>query len=581
MKKTVVLWISALMLLMAGMSGCKDDDNEKTDEPKQEDKEVVVTGSIVESGITYALLSGNVYLDRVPEAITTYKESASLKVGIELSTRNDFNTNNTRLLLASGLEGSKLTVGVDTLSANTTYYYRAFLRLGDFSLYGEKQSFTTKSFDSPVLKGEVADITFTSAKISYSIPNMSLGEGETIGTAIAYSTDKSNLSSDKVHLTMNDYGERDMTWEGVSFSTGSTWLNLKGNESTETLDNLQPDQTYYYCLFTCAGSSFRLSEIKSFKTRGADGLQLTTGGASSITFATATVSGSGNISSISQLYGGNVYLNCGISYAPENEYSMSQATTGEPFLYEQLVPEAKDGTFSVELTNLDPETTYLYRTFVRIGQSVLVSEAKRFTTKSTKDYLFVHVSDVGFNTAAFEGRTLMPKTLTDVRYTLSYKEKTDENDWGEQQATPTVNGENITATLRGLIIGWTYEYWLTATINGKSYRGEKNTFTTQNPGDYIVLDEPSDIKSNSVVLSGFLDPKAYDTETFCHIYYGTDKNNLFQLTTANVSNDHFKTEIKNLRSNTTYYYRAQALCHLGVGYADWFYSETKSFTTLP
>ena len=580
MKKTVVLWISALMLLIAGLCSCSSDDEEKADEPKKEDKDVVVTGSTVEYGITYALLSGNIYLDRVPAAITANSESASLKAGFELSTRSDFNTNNTRLLLASGLEGSKLTVGVDTLSANTTYYYRAFLSLGDFSLYGKKQSFTTKNFDSPVLKGEVADITFTSAKISYSIPNMSLSEGETIGTAIAYSTDKSNLRSDKVYLTMNGYGERDMTWDGVNFSTGNNWLNLKGNESTETLDNLQPDQTYYYCLFTCAGSSFRLSEVKSFKTRGVDGSLLTTGDTNSITFATANVSGSTMLSTISQLYDGNVYLNCGISYAPENEYSMLQATTGEPFMYEKLLSEAKDGTFTVELTNLDPETTYLYRTFVRIGQSVLVGETKRFTTKATKDYLFVNVSDVGFNTAAFEGRTLLPKTLTDVRYTLSYKEKTDNYNW-EQQATPAVNGENITATLRGLIIGWTYEYWLTATINGKSYRGEKNTFTTQNPGDYIVLDEPSDITSNSAVVSGFLDPKAYDTETFCHIYYGTDKDNLFQLTTANVSNDHFKTEIKNLRSNTTYYYRAQALCHLGVSYADWFYSETKSFTTLP
>ena len=65
------------------------------------------------------------------------------------------------------------------------------------------------------------------------------------------------------------------------------------------------------------------------------------------------------------------------------------------------------------------------------------------------------------------------------------------------------------------------------------------------------------------------------------IYYGTDKDNLFQLTTAPVSNDRFKTEIKNLRSNTTYYYRVQALCHLVFGGADWFSSEIKSFTTLP
>ena len=187
MRYRAIYPICVLLLLFAALNSCssKDDDEEKKEETKQEDKEVVVTGSNVEAGITYAILTGNVYLDRVPAVIASSKEEGTLKVGVELSTRNDFGVNNTRQLLANGLEGSKLTVSADMLSPNTTYYYLAFFRKGDFSIYGAKQSFTTKDFDSPVLNGEIEDITFTSAKVSYSIPDVSLAEGETIGTVIA------------------------------------------------------------------------------------------------------------------------------------------------------------------------------------------------------------------------------------------------------------------------------------------------------------------------------------------------------------------------------------------------------------
>ena len=583
MKRTtyfqVIIWTVAILIITVVSScGSKDDDDEKAELPKQEDdKEVVVTGSSVEAGITFAIITGSVYLNRIPAAMTYENGAASLKVGVELSTRSDFGTNSTCQLLANGLEGNKLTVSTDTLSANTTYYYRAFVRVGDFSLYGEKQSFTTKDFDSPTLTGEVADITFTSAIISYTTPNVSLSDNETIGTAIAYSTDKNNLRAENIKIIRNSYGERDLNWEGVNFSTGNYWNRLDGNTTNETLSGLKPDQTYYYCLFTCAGSKFKLSEIKSFKTLGLDASLLTTGDADNITFATANITGSTTLpSTISRLYANDISVSCGISYVPESEYYPSD----EQFPYVVTLPEMKDGTFSVGLESLAPETTYLFRAFARVGETVLVGDVKRFKTKPIKDYLFINVTDIGFKTASFEGKTLLPSMFENVNYTLYYTYKMDDFNW-DQQTTPVVSGENITATLNSLMVGRPYEYWLTATIGRKDYQSEKKTFTTVNPGDYIKLDEVTDVKSTSAVISGFLDPKAYDTETFCHIYYGTDKNNLFQLTTAPVNNDHFTLEIKNLRSNTTYYYRVQALCHLDFGSADWFSSETKSFTTLP
>lgn len=581
--ETLFCPLCVLLLLLASLNSCssKDDEDETPEAPKQEDTSVVVTGPVVETGITYARMTGNVYLDRVPAAMMASSEPSSLKVGVELSAKKDFSSGKTSLLMADGLEGSTLTVAVDTLSAHTTYYYRVFFRIGNFSLYGEKQSFTTEDFESPVLTDNVDDITFTSAKVSYSIPDVQLAEWETIASAVAYSTDRNSISPDKVRYVLNTYEEQSAVPDGVHFSFGSLWSGLKGNVGCEILDNLQPDCTYYYCLVTAAGSSLKFSEVRSFKTLSVDGSLLSTGAASDITFATATVTGSVQVGTISQLYNGQAQVYCGICYAPESEYTASQIPSEALFPDELVLSEVKDGPFTMELLGLSPETSYVYRTFIRIDQAVLVGEVKRFVTKATKDYLSIDVSDIGFSTASFKGKTQIPNAVRDVRYRLSYMTTAFGNPWGENQTTPTLNGEDITATLDGLSIGATYEYWLTATIGGKDYQSEKKSFATLNPSDYIVADEPSGITSSSVVISGYLDPKAYETENFCFIYYGTDKNNLFQQTTASVVNDRFRQELKNLRSNTTYYYHIGALCHLGVGYADWFYSETKSFTTLP
>ena len=143
----------------------------------------------LDDGYTYGLASSEMKF-----AFSIY---GSLKVGVELSTKDDFSLSSTSQLLARGLEDSVFSVSVDTLSANTTYYYRSFISLGNLNLYGAKASFTTKDFESPTLSGEATDLTFTSAKVSYEIPDLTLSERESIITVIAYSTDAKKLSADK------------------------------------------------------------------------------------------------------------------------------------------------------------------------------------------------------------------------------------------------------------------------------------------------------------------------------------------------------------------------------------------------
>ena len=180
-------------------------------------------------------------LARIP-AMTSAGDSGSLKVGVELSTKDDFSLSSTSQLLARGLEDSVFSVSVDTLSANTTYYYRSFISLGNLNLYGAKASFTTKDFESPTLSGEATDLTFTSAKVSYEIPDLTLSERESIITVIAYSTDAKKLSADKVHLKSNVNREKDVEWEGVGLASPCFWTAQK-SRLTSAIENMEAPLT--------------------------------------------------------------------------------------------------------------------------------------------------------------------------------------------------------------------------------------------------------------------------------------------------------------------------------------------------
>ena len=575
---------TVLMLLSFVVSSCGDDGGEDVTElpvqekqEQQEGKDVVVTDSTAQAGITYAVIKGYAYLNRIPAAMTSAGDSGSLKVGVELSTKDDFSLSSTSQLLARGLEDSVFSVSVDTLSANTTYYYRSFISLGNLNLYGAKASFTTKDFESPTLSGEATDLTFTSAKVSYEIPDLTLSERESIITVIAYSTDAKKLSADKVHLKSNVNREKDVEWEGVGLASPCFWTAQKSRLTSAGVDNLQPDHEYYYCLFTCAGSKFKLSEVKSFKTLGVDPALLATGSADDVTFATATLSGSTTLrSSITKLYPNGVNMSCGITYAPEQD-----AKDGL-YPYTAVVPELKDGAFSVSLTGLRSETTYLYRAYVRIGDAVLMGDAKRFTTGAIKDFLTFDVTDISFRTAKLTGKAKMPASLEDVRYTVYHSFKLGGVNIDTDTA-PTVNGENLTATLDGLYWGRDYECWVKVTVRNMSYLSERKTFTTQDPGDYITLSDASEVTSSSATISGGLDPTVYQDNngSWLHIEYGIEKDNLLFMTTAQVNNDRFQTTITNLRPGTTYYYRAKVLWHHSLGGADWIDSQVKSFTTKP
>lgn len=229
---------------------CSDNDTD-LDNGKNNTSDVAVTSNLSKIGITYAQINGYVNLNLITSSYS------SQRVGIELSTNEDFK--NPKRAETNELEGNKITVVIDTLSANTKYFYRTFVKINELNYYGEKRSFVTKDFSNITSTGEASELTFTSAKITCEGDASSIDPDENIIIGIAFSTSKAKLHPDSVQFKYNPY----YGYYSSDFYTIRIPLDsIKNKTFTTTITGLQISTTYYYSSFTRAGTKIKFGEPK-------------------------------------------------------------------------------------------------------------------------------------------------------------------------------------------------------------------------------------------------------------------------------------------------------------------------------
>ena len=574
MKKNYLIWISAMLMLAVGMSGCSSDDNDD----ENSDKKVgsyIITSQPSMVGITYAILAGEFYPDNIPSAYSS-TPTRTISLGIEVSMSDMFKDDEVYTAYSKGIEGNHMEVTVHGLSPNTDYYYRAFIDVGTLKLYGEKKTFKTSAIQLAYDAEEAADITFTGASIKARYNNatlpMSFEDLNNISYGMAYSTDKDIFSRTQSILNNPEYTGLFIKPLGYSY------------DETLDIDGLKPGQTCYYCIVTAIGPKqvCQFGPIKSFTTKAIEPSQLVTLDATDISYFSATLKAATTLPSLfASLYPEAKDISYGICYAPEAAYS------GDGYLPDEIFPNfatnvtISDGTIIAKLSNLESGTKYIFRPYVCFNSFDIVGDVKSFTTSSLEGRLIIDAVDAKFISADVTGHTQLPSSITDVSYVFNYVITDGSYPWSYDVAM-TVDGDRLTAVARNLNSGRSYECWITANMNGRTIAtSEKKTFKTQNPGDYIYLDNATDITSTSAVINCKLDPYAFEGQNLVYLYYGKDKNDLTQLATATADGDHFSIKLTNLLPNTTYYYQGSSLCILSFGLGDWFYSGVKSFTTLP
>lgn len=365
MGRVYVLAFLLLTLLMAcggDNDGAEEGSNNKTD--------VAVTGSVGEVGLSYAKIRGYVNLDKLP---------ASVKcdfMGIEYSANEGhLGRDANRITTDATMSNNQFDVVVkDYLNPGETYYYRTFVK-GDDNIYryGKTLTFTTKGdFDNIIALGAVT-VSYFSADIEANVgtADAQVNDYDKSNTyfGIAYANSSTRLTEDSLRYAPSlEY-------------TYSQWGKTSQRQNTLTIDNLVIDTTYYYCGYTRVSGKYKIGEVKSFKTKSAADF-IRTGDASNVGYGSATITGSLAMTGQALATAGQRSDFAGFIYSkgPQQLH-----VGGECSSVGAMVSE--DGTFTTDLTTLEPGTTYYYRACFYLlttydNGKLAYGDVRSFTTKA-------------------------------------------------------------------------------------------------------------------------------------------------------------------------------------------------------
>ena len=161
-----------------------------------------------------------------------------------------------------------------------------------------------------------------------------------------------------------EYSSTDLTADAISLMASEKDHN---NKYCCQATGLTSNTLYYYRAFTLYNGVREYGEVKTFTTKSPDGI-LTTKSASDVYYTIATINGFLNLESV-EPYTKRVSFICG------NDNSLSRYYKREAWLN-------GDGTFNYTLSDLEPSTTYYYRSCAVVNGEELLGEIKSFTTKT-------------------------------------------------------------------------------------------------------------------------------------------------------------------------------------------------------
>ena len=332
------------------------------------------------------------------------------------------------------------------LTANTTYYIRAYAINALGTAYGDVKSFSTTTATIPT------GITTTTAS---TITQITASSGGTIG-----SDGGSTITS------------KGVCWSNTSSSPtilNSLTNNGTGNTSfSSSLTNLLPGTTYYIRAYATNNVGTAYGNTISFTTVAATiPIGITTNTLSLITLTTA--SGGGNINSD----GGATVTSRGVCWSNINSNPTISNT--------KTIDGSGTGAFSSSLTGLTPGTTYYVRAYATNSAGTAYGSMKSFITQSAtipQGIITTTASSITQTTATSGG-----SITSDGGATITMKGVC----WSSTTSTPTISNTNtnngtgstsFSSSLSSLTANTTYYIRAYALNNVGIGYGNTVTFTT-------------------------------------------------------------------------------------------------------
>ena len=263
--------------------------------------------------------------------------------------------------LVSGEGAGGFVLNITGLMPGTTYYMRAYAMSNNMVYYGNEVHFTTQSAQLPtVTTGEVSNITCTTAQAN---GNVTSGGGGTV-------TRRGVCWGTAHEPTMGD-GHAD---NGTG--TGAYTIDITG---------LTSNTTYYVRAYAENAAGLSYGNEVHFTTQSAQLPTVTTGEMSNITCTTAQING--NVTSDGGVAVTERGICWGTEHAPTTEETHATSGTGT-------------GSFSVEMTGLEPGTTYYVRAYAKNSQGTSYGNEVSFATTADKPTVATsEVSNITHTTA--------------------------------------------------------------------------------------------------------------------------------------------------------------------------------------
>ena len=415
--------------------------------------EIIVTAEATNITKNSAILYG--YADLEQTGVS------NVQFGIIVSTKENPSESNGRLWRCYEVDrNNKYFAEVDGLKSGTTYYYKAYIKIGDLLKVGEIKQFTTESYNVSVTTHDASDI------------------GAVYGTLNG-------------RLQVDDTGELSKkVWFLFSSSASSVeHLRENGNRIDAYLGQdgyfshavgLSSGTQYYYvaCAHVADGDFY--GDVKSFTTQEIQ-TSVTTGTATDVSIASATINGtlnngSGLPASVSFLYS-------------ETASTLERLKASGTEISSTL---KSDGTsFSSTLTGLNSGTKYYYTTVATVGDKYFYGEVNSFTTQAINATVSTLAAiDIALFTATLRGSIQVDNTenlekSVFLYYSTSARTLDELKASGTRVTTASISYDGIFVyVLTGLPSSTKFYYVACANVAGKIFYGDVVSFSTRKETDY-------------------------------------------------------------------------------------------------
>ncbi len=424
----------------------------------------------------------------------------------------------------SGTGAGSYTVSMTNLTPNATYYVRAYATNSQGTAYGAEVSFTALEGLPVVLTLDMTDITSTTAK----------GHGKVTdqgGSAVT---------------------ERGICW-GTSHNPTTSGSHANSGtgagEYTVNISNLTPGTKYYVRAYAINDQGTTYGEQKDFTTA-----------ATLPTVVTGDISGTTAHGEVTDA-GGAIVTERGICWGtsqnPTTAGTHGSSGTGT-------------GTFSVELTDLAPGTTYYVRAYATNSAGTAYGSEKTLTTQATLPTVTTgEVSNITQTTAQGSGNVTNSGGANVTERGVCWSTSHNPTISGSHANNGTGTG-GFTVNMTGLTANTHYYVRAYAKNSaGVSYGNEVDFTTSQNiSAPTVTTTQVTNVTQTTATGGGNVTNSGGATVTERGICWSTSHNPTTSGSHANsgTGTGSFTVNMTGLTANTTYYVRAYATNSAGTAY---------------